>query len=81
MKKYIKYNKIYNKQVNKKIKSLKCNKINVQTYNLLIDDESTWYCLKCAQTVFPFSDFYLLIIYFIIKYNKTKRNFIQFTLK
>ena len=81
MKKYIKYNKIYNKQVNKKIKSLKCNKINVQTYNLLIDDESTWYFLKFAQTVFPFSDFYLFIIYFIIKYNKTKRNFIQFTLK
>ena len=35
---------------------IKCNKINVQTYNLLINDESTWYCLKCVQTIFPFSE-------------------------
>ena len=26
---------------------IKCNKINVQTYNLLIEDESTWYCISC----------------------------------
>ena len=35
---------------------IKCNEINVQTYNLLINNESTWYCLKCVRTVFSFSE-------------------------
>ena len=35
---------------------IKCNKINVQKYNLLINNESTWYCLKCVRTVFSFSE-------------------------
>ena len=35
---------------------IKCNKINVQTYNLLQKDNSSWYCISCVKTVFPFSD-------------------------
>ena len=26
---------------------IKCNKINVQTYNLLINDNRVWHCLTC----------------------------------
>ena len=25
---------------------IKCSKINVQTYNLLKEDETTWYCIS-----------------------------------
>ena len=34
---------------------IKCNKINVQTYNLLINDNTVWYCLTCSKKLFPFS--------------------------
>ena len=58
---------IFEKPVAKNHKAIQCDKcklwvhmkhskINVQTYNLLINNESTWYCLKCVQTVFPFSE-------------------------
>ena len=30
---------------------IKCNKINVQTYNLLINDNTVWYCLTCSMIV------------------------------
>ena len=32
-----------------------CNKINLQRYNLLIEDESTWYCISCSKDLYPFS--------------------------
>ena len=34
---------------------MKCNKINAQTYNLLREDETTWYCISCSKDLFPFS--------------------------
>ena len=34
---------------------IKCNKINVQTYNLLINDNTVWYCLTCSKKLYPFS--------------------------
>ena len=34
---------------------IKCNKINVQTYNLLINDNTVSYCLTCSKKLFPFS--------------------------
>ena len=45
---------------------IKCNKINVQTYNLLKEDEITWYCISRSNDVFPFSsltdnDFHTII--------------------
>ena len=33
---------------------IKCNKINVQTYNLLKEDEIMWYCKSCSKDFFPF---------------------------
>ena len=34
---------------------IKCKKINLQTYNLLINDSTVWYCLTCSKKLFPFS--------------------------
>ena len=34
---------------------IKCNKINTQTYNLLLNDNSAWYCLACSKKFIPFS--------------------------
>ena len=34
---------------------IKCNKIKVQTYNLLINDNTVWYCLTCSKKLYPFS--------------------------
>ena len=34
---------------------IKCNKRNVQIYNLLKEDEATWYCISCSKYLFPFS--------------------------
>ena len=34
---------------------IKCNKINVQACNLLINDNRVWYCLTCSNKIFPFS--------------------------
>ena len=34
---------------------IKCNKINVQTYNSLIHDNTVWYCLICSKKLYPFS--------------------------
>ena len=34
---------------------IRCNKINTQTYNLLLNDNSVWYCLACSKKFFPFS--------------------------
>ena len=34
---------------------IKCNKINTQTYNLLLNDNSAWYCLVCSKKFIPFS--------------------------
>ena len=34
---------------------IKYNKINVQTYNLLKEDETTWYCISCSKDLLPFS--------------------------
>ena len=34
---------------------IKCNKVNVQTHNLLIEDETTWYCISCSKETYPFS--------------------------
>ena len=34
---------------------IKCNKINVQRYDLLINDNTVWYCLTCSKKLFPFS--------------------------
>ena len=33
---------------------VKCNKINIQTYNLSINDNTVWYCLTCSKRLFPF---------------------------
>ena len=35
---------------------MKCNKINVQTYNMLKEDEIAWFCISCSKDAFPFSD-------------------------
>ena len=35
---------------------IKCNKINVQTYKLLIEDETTLYSNSCYKNLFPFSN-------------------------
>ena len=45
---------------------VKCNKINDQTYNLLKEDERTWYCISCSKDLVPFSsptdnDFHTII--------------------
>ena len=34
---------------------IKCNKIKVQTYNLLINDNIVCYCLTCSKKLYPFS--------------------------
>ena len=31
------------------------NKINAQTYNLLINENIVWYCFTCSKKLFPFS--------------------------
>ena len=35
---------------------MKCNKINIQTYNMLKKDETACYCISCSKDIFPFSD-------------------------
>ena len=35
---------------------IKCNKINKQTYNLLMEDNTAWYCINCTKSIFPFSE-------------------------
>ena len=35
---------------------IKCNKINKQTYNILQNDNTMWYCINCSKSLFPFSD-------------------------
>ena len=34
---------------------IKCNKINTQIYNLLLNDNSAWYCQACSKRFIPFS--------------------------
>ena len=34
---------------------IKCNKINLQTYNLLVNDNTSWSCLTCSKKLFPVS--------------------------
>ena len=34
---------------------IKCNKINVQTYNLSFNDNTVWYCLTCSNKLYLFS--------------------------
>ena len=34
----------------------KCNKINKQTYKLLKEDKSNWYCIICTKEFLPFSN-------------------------
>ena len=34
---------------------IKCYKINTQTCNLLLNDNSAWYCLACSKKFIPFS--------------------------
>ena len=31
---------------------IKCNKINKQTYNFLMEDGTTWYCIKVQNLFF-----------------------------
>ena len=35
---------------------IKYNKINKQTCNLLMEDDTSWYCIKCTKSIFPFND-------------------------
>ena len=35
---------------------IKCNKTNKQTYNLSMEDDTDWYCIKCTKSIFPFND-------------------------
>ena len=35
---------------------IKCNKINKQTYNFLMEDNTAWYFIKCTKSVFPFNE-------------------------
>ena len=35
---------------------IKCNKIKKQIYNLLMEDDTAWYCIKCIKSIFPFND-------------------------
>ena len=35
---------------------MKCNKINIQTYNMLKEDKTVWYCISCSKDVFIFSE-------------------------
>lgn len=35
---------------------IKCNKINKQTYNLLIEDDTASYCIKCTKSIFHLND-------------------------
>ena len=35
---------------------IKCNKINKQTYNLVMEDETAWYCIKCTKSIFPLNE-------------------------
>ena len=35
---------------------MKCNKINIQTYNMLKDDKTVWYCIFCSKGVLLFSE-------------------------
>ena len=34
---------------------IKCNKINAATYNMLLNDETKWFCIECSKDIFPFS--------------------------
>ena len=34
---------------------IKCNKINKQTYNLLMEDNTTWFCIDCTKSILPFN--------------------------
>ena len=33
----------------------KCNKINAATYNMLLNDETKWFCIECSKETFSFS--------------------------
>ena len=35
---------------------IKCNKIIKQTYNILANDETSWYCIDCSKDILPFSE-------------------------
>ena len=35
---------------------IKCNKINKQTCNLLMEGDTAWYCIKYTKSIFPFND-------------------------
>ena len=35
---------------------IRCYKINKQTYSILLNDETTWYCINCSKEMLPFSE-------------------------
>ena len=35
---------------------VKCNKINTQTYTFLQKSSAAWYCIKCSEEIYPFSN-------------------------
>ena len=35
---------------------IKCNKINTQTYKFLQKSSAAWYCIKCSEEIYPFSN-------------------------
>ena len=51
---------------------IRCSKINKQTYNLLMENETPWYCIKCAQSIPPFNDIGSNELYYNIQGNKIK---------
>ena len=51
---------------------IRCNKINNQTYNLLMENETPWYCIKCAQSIPSFNGISSNELYYNIQGNKIK---------
>ena len=49
---------------------IKCNKINKQTYNLSMEDDTDWYCIKCTKSIFH--SMTLTITSFILQGKKIK---------
>ena len=57
---------------------IKCNKINIQRYHLLINDNTVWSCLTCSKKLYPFlvlnyNDFHSTIQGKIIKFKAFTR--------
>ena len=61
----------------------KCNFLNTKDYEDLTNSEDPFFCIKCCETIFPFSklsnkEFIISVIDDVNNYNKEKYCFISY---